>query len=63
MDVGKIYPAVGMKRPGEHVSVNFGQSPFFYNIDQMMSVGASDLYSVHYPNIHTAREKNSTQGN
>ncbi|KUI74076.1 Ran-binding protein 10 [Cytospora mali] len=25
---GKLYPSVGMKKPGEHVRVNFGQTPF-----------------------------------
>ncbi|KAL2073362.1 hypothetical protein VTL71DRAFT_10686 [Oculimacula yallundae] len=33
----KLYPSVGMKKSGEHVRVNFGQSPFVYDIDGMMS--------------------------
>lgn len=28
-----LYPSVGLKRPQEHVRVNFGQSPFIYDID------------------------------
>ncbi|KAI1336723.1 SPRY domain-containing protein [Xylariaceae sp. FL0016] len=32
----KLYPEVGMKKPGEHVRVNFGQAPFVYNIDLVM---------------------------
>ncbi|VCU39631.1 BgtA-21027 [Blumeria graminis f. sp. tritici] len=33
---GKLYPSVGMKKPGEHIRVNFGQSPFIFDIDGMM---------------------------
>ncbi|KAL5324183.1 hypothetical protein ACEPPN_008727 [Leptodophora sp. 'Broadleaf-Isolate-01'] len=33
----KLYPSVGMKKSGEHVRVNFGQSPFVFDIDGMMS--------------------------
>ncbi|KAM4057614.1 SPRY domain-containing protein [Hirsutella rhossiliensis] len=32
----KLYPSVSLKKPGEHVLVNFGQLPFVYNIDDMM---------------------------
>jgi hypothetical protein len=35
---GKLFPSVGMKKSGEHIRVNFGQSPFVYDIDGMMSV-------------------------
>ncbi|KAI9842560.1 MAG: hypothetical protein M1837_007073 [Sclerophora amabilis] len=34
---GKLYPSVGMKRPGEHIRANFGQSPFVFDIDAMMA--------------------------
>ncbi|KAG6358743.1 hypothetical protein INS49_012262 [Diaporthe citri] len=27
---GKLYPSVGLKKTGEHVRVNFGQTPFIY---------------------------------
>ncbi|KAJ6780277.1 hypothetical protein PWT90_08465 [Aphanocladium album] len=33
---GRLYPSVSMKKAGEHVLVNFGQTPFVYNIDDMM---------------------------
>ncbi|RKF79027.1 Ran-binding protein 9 [Golovinomyces cichoracearum] len=33
---GELYPSVGMKKPGEHVKVNFGQGPFIFDIDGMM---------------------------
>lgn len=35
----KLYPAVGMKRPGEHIRVNFGQEGFVFDIDGYMNVG------------------------
>ena len=34
----RLYPSVGMKRPGAHVSVNFGQDPFMFDINGMMMV-------------------------
>ena len=34
----KLYPSIGMKRPGAQVKVNFGQHPFKYDIDGMMAV-------------------------
>lgn len=34
----KIYPSVGMKRPHAQLSVNFGQRPFMFDIDRMVSV-------------------------
>lgn len=34
----KLYPSVSLKKPGEEISVNFGQEPFVYNIDDMMNV-------------------------
>ncbi|KAI1500799.1 SPRY domain-containing protein [Biscogniauxia marginata] len=34
---GKLYPAVGVKKPGEHVRVNFGQTPFIFNIENYMN--------------------------
>ncbi|EWC43639.1 hypothetical protein DRE_01526 [Drechslerella stenobrocha 248] len=32
----KLYPAVGMKKPGEHIRVNFGQEEFNFDIDDYM---------------------------
>ena len=34
----KLYPSIGMKRPHAHLSANFGQKPFVFNIDGMMNV-------------------------
>lgn len=33
---GKLYPSVSLKKPREHVWVNFGQHPFIFDIDNMM---------------------------
>jgi hypothetical protein len=32
----KLFPTVGLKKSGEHIRVNFGQTPFVYDIDGMM---------------------------
>ena len=32
-----------MKRSGEHIRVNFGQSPFVFDIDGMMAVSVNIL--------------------
>ncbi|TVY65664.1 Uncharacterized protein LSUE1_G007172 [Lachnellula suecica] len=36
----KLFPSVGMKKAGEHVRVNFGQTPFVFDIDGMMAVSS-----------------------
>ncbi|KAM5369583.1 hypothetical protein ACJZ2D_008942 [Fusarium nematophilum] len=33
---GKLYPAISLKKPGEYIRTNFGQTPFVYNIDDLM---------------------------
>ncbi|KAI1002915.1 hypothetical protein K3495_g5288 [Podosphaera aphanis] len=33
---GKLYPSVGMKKAGEHITVNFGQRPFIFDINSLM---------------------------
>jgi hypothetical protein len=38
---GKLFPSVGMKKSGEHIRVNFGQSPFVFDIDGIMSVSSA----------------------
>lgn len=34
----RLYPAISLKKPGEEVRVNFGQSPFIFDIDGMVKV-------------------------
>ncbi|KAG5923011.1 hypothetical protein E4U42_005077 [Claviceps africana] len=33
----KLYPAISLKKPRERVTVNFGQTPFIFDIDVMMN--------------------------
>jgi hypothetical protein len=33
-----LYPSVGMKKPGEHLKVNFGQTQFVFDIDSLVDV-------------------------
>lgn len=42
----KVYPSVGMKRPHAHLSVNFGQRPFMFDIDRMVSVRTNLMLPV-----------------
>ncbi|KAI9829430.1 MAG: hypothetical protein M1819_006367 [Sarea resinae] len=39
----KLFPSVGMKKPGENLKVNFGQTPFMFDIDGMI---AEEKWSV-----------------
>ncbi|KAF2219081.1 concanavalin A-like lectin/glucanase domain-containing protein [Elsinoe ampelina] len=32
----RLYPSVGIKKPGEHLRANFGQSPFVFDIDSLI---------------------------
>lgn len=34
----KLYPTVGLKKPGDHVMANFGQVPFQFDIDGYVKV-------------------------
>lgn len=47
---GKLYPSIGMKKHGEHIRVNYGQSPFVFDIDGMMS--ASNISNSPNPPNH-----------
>ncbi|KAI0394659.1 ran-binding protein [Xylariaceae sp. FL0594] len=43
---GKVYPVVGMKKPGEQIRANFGQSPFVYKIDQVIENERSQIQAA-----------------
>ena len=54
----RLYPSVGMKKPGEHLRTNFGRYPFVFDIDRMMEqerqtivgeIEKTDLSSLHPP--------------
>jgi Ran-binding protein 9/10 len=34
----KLYPCIGIKKSGEHIKTNFGQTPFVFDIDEMVEV-------------------------
>jgi Ran-binding protein 9/10 len=40
-----LYPSVGMKKPGEHLRVNFGRTPFVFDIDGLMSQRRQSVFS------------------
>ena len=40
LKTSNLYPAIGMKRAGTHVKVNFGQAPFMFDIDAKMQVSS-----------------------
>lgn len=49
-----LYPSVGMKKPNEQLSVNFGQRPFVFDIDNMFEVTpayTSFTYSLEPDNL------------
>lgn len=52
---GKLYPCVGLKKTGEHVRVNFGQTPFLFDIDSVMKACStrSPTLSFSYIPIHS----------
>lgn len=41
-----LYPSVGMRRPQAHLTVNFGQRPFIFDIDGMVAVCACAFFWV-----------------
>lgn len=43
---GKLFPSVGMKKSGEHIRVNFGQSPFVFDIDSMMAASFTPFFKI-----------------
>ncbi|KAH8601031.1 hypothetical protein B0O99DRAFT_589892 [Bisporella sp. PMI_857] len=43
---GKLFPSIGMKKSGEHIRVNFGQSPFVFDIDGMMAASNSYYHDI-----------------
>lgn len=54
----RLFPSVGMKKPGEHLRINFGRTPFVFDIDRMMEqerqaifsdIGKTDVTSLHPP--------------
>lgn len=40
----RLYPSVGIKKQGEHLRINFGRSPFVFDIDRMMEDERATVY-------------------
>ena len=38
------YPCVGLRTPGEHVTVNFGHEPFMFDIIQYIKVILKNIF-------------------
>lgn len=54
----RLFPSVGMKKPGEHLRINFGRTPFVFDIDRLMEqerqtvlqeIKKADVSSLHTP--------------
>lgn len=46
---GRLFPIIGLKKPGDHVMANFGQLPFQFNIDEYMEVCLGHSQGPHIP--------------
>ncbi|KAI1453529.1 SPRY domain-containing protein [Annulohypoxylon moriforme] len=43
---GEIYPTIGMKKAGEHIRVNFGQTKFVFDIDHLVEREQMKIWSA-----------------
>lgn len=59
----RLYPSVGMKKPGEHLRINFGKAPFVFDIDTMVEeerrnimtdINNTDVSELHPPDDENA---------
>lgn len=41
----KLYPSVGVRKPGEHLRANFGRTPFVFDIERMMEEERTSIMS------------------
>ncbi|KAI8145847.1 concanavalin A-like lectin/glucanase domain-containing protein [Fennellomyces sp. T-0311] len=58
-DTTDYYPCIGLRTPGEHVTVNFGNEPFVFDIIQYIKVPSREKFAVPRPNkkVHDTSEK------
>ncbi|KAI5367460.1 Putative B30.2/SPRY domain, CRA domain, concanavalin A-like lectin/glucanase domain superfamily [Septoria linicola] len=58
-----MFPMVGMKKPGEHLRINFGKTPFVFDIDGLVEqerqnilgdIDRADVSSLHPPDDENA---------
>ncbi|CAK3752191.1 hypothetical protein DOTSEDRAFT_70504 [Lecanosticta acicola] len=61
--VHHLFPSVGMKKPGEHLRINFGKTPFVFDIDSMVEqerqsifddISRASVASLHEPDDENA---------
>lgn len=56
-----MYPSVGMKRPQAHLSVNFGQKPFTFDIDSLVAEEKAkamrEIHSTDFSKLHSGQEE------
>lgn len=56
-----MYPSVGMKRPQAHLSVNFGQKPFTFDIDSLVeeekAKAMREIHSTDFSKLHSGQEE------
>ena len=59
----KLYPSVGVRKPGEHLRANFGRTPFVFDIERMMDeerrtimseIRTTDVSQLHPPDDENA---------
>ncbi|EME46520.1 hypothetical protein DOTSEDRAFT_70504 [Dothistroma septosporum NZE10] len=59
----RLYPSVGMKKPGEHLRINFGKTPFVFDIDTMMEEERrdvmADINSTNVSELHPPDDENA----
>ncbi|KAF7190411.1 Ran-binding protein 9 [Pseudocercospora fuligena] len=64
---GQLFPSVGMKKPGEHLRINFGKTPFVFDIDSMVEqekqsiladIAKADVSNLHPPDDESALVNN-----
>lgn len=59
----RLYPSVGMKKPGEHLRVNFGRQPFVFDIDRMVeqerTAIMAEIDKVDVSNLHPPDDENA----
>lgn len=59
----RLFPSVGMKKPNEHVRVNFGQKPFVFDIDGMVErerrAVLEDIRHVDVKDLHPPDDEES----
>ncbi|KAF2494087.1 Ran-binding protein-like protein [Lophium mytilinum] len=55
----KLYPMVGMRKPGETLRANFGQTPFVFDIDSMVKKEKekiqSEINMINVPGSHSSK--------